>query len=686
MKCTAKPIANRAITIALPACLFLLLATTILRAQSDPGSRSPGSPGRPDMTFGTVTPESFTPPAIGDSAPRAVFLFDRGEVVFEEGRGTRGGFGVVFRRHTRILILHKSAFNLANITLSMYRKGETSLEDVKGATYNLENGSVTTSNLDKSNIFKDKNTTFNMEKIAFPNVKEGSIIEYSYTLAYPTIGFIPPWSFQGGYPELWSEYDISVPRLFDYAVKMQGYEKFVLDTVLTYNDNFPGTPYAISNRTFFANQIVRHVWALQNVPALERPEPYTTTLKNHISRLEFQISAVRQNNGYIQTYSTTWPQLTHELLTNDNFGSSLGDHNRWMEEDLKKVVAGSASKAETIRRIYAWVRDHFTCIPVDRIYLSQPLKKTWEEKKAGDIADINLLLTAACRHEGLDASPVILSTRTNGYTNVNYPLLSEYNYVITRVRADGKDYLLDASRPYVGFGQLPEACYNGPAMAIDSTHDHIPLFADSVKESRRTMVVLANTDSGYAGTYSRTAGVFESMSLRNQLRKIKPEDFFENIKKSLPGNKQMGTAGFDSADVAEVPIVWHYDMKYRFTSKTLYFNPIIHERFNSSPFGPEERHYPVEMNYCIDNVYTLSMDIPKGYVIGQLPRSQRINLADSSGSFEYVISSDAQLISLRVQLKLKKAVYSVEEYTGLRSFFSIITSKEKEPIVFKKIN
>jgi len=686
MNPTAKRTANRTAAISLPTCLFMLLATTILRAQSDQASRSPGSPRRPDMTFGIITPESFTPPLTGDSTPRAVFLFDRGEVVFEDGRGNRGGFGVAFRRHTRILILHKSAFHLATFTLSMYRKGETSLEDFKGATYNLENGTVATSNLDKSNIFKDKNTNFELEKIAFPNVKEGSIIEYSYTIVYPTIGFIPPWSFQGGYPELWSEYDITVPLLFDYAVKMQGHEKFVLDTIINYNDNLAGLPYATSNRTFYSNQTVRHVWAQRNVPPLEKPEPYTTTLKNHISRLEFQLSAVRQSNGYVQTYSTSWPQLTHELMKNDNFGSSLGDHNRWMDDDLKKIVAGSSSNAEMIRRIYAWVRDHFTCMPVDRIYLSQPLKKTWEEKKAANVADINLLLTAVYRHEGLDASPVILSTRTNGYTNDNYPLLSEYNYVITRVRADGKDYLLDASRSYVGFDQLPEHCYNDWGRAIDSSHDHIPLFADSVKESRRTLVVLANTDSGYTGTYSRTAGVFESMSLRNQLKKIKPEDFFENIKKTFPGDKKMGAAAFDSSDVAEAPLVWHYDMKYHFTQKTLYFNPIFHERFNNSPFNSEERHYPVEMNYCIDNSYMLSMDIPKGYAIEQLPKSQRITLEDGSGFFEYAISADGQLISLRVQLKLKKAVYSVDEYAGLRSFFSIKTNKEKEPIVFKKMN
>ena len=641
-------------------------------------------PGRPDISFGAITPDNFTPPLTLDSAARAVYLLDRGEVAFDNRYG-RGGYSVVFQRHTRILLLHKSAFPLASFTLSTYRKGDASLEDFKGATYNLENGSIITSKLDKSNIFKDRNTNFDLEKIAFPNVKEGSIIEYSYTIIYPGIGFVPPWSFQGAYPELYSEYDITVPRLFDYAVKMQGYQKFAVDTVIAYDGNSPGLNY-IPDRTFYANQTIRHIWAQQNVPALDKTEPYTTTLKNHISRIEFQLSAARQSNGYTQTYHTTWPQLTHELLKNDYFGSSLGDRNRWMDDEIKKVTAGSPSNAETIRRIYAWVRDHFTCLSQERIYLSQPLKKTWEEKKGSSVADINLLLTAIYRHEGLETSPVILSSRANGYAHDSYPLLNEYNYVITRVRSDGKEYLLDASKAYVGFGQLPDLCYNGWGRAIDSTHDRVSLLPDSMKESRRTLVVLTNTDSGYCGSYSRTAGVFESMSLRNQLKMIRPDDFFEGIRKTLPGNKQMGEAGFDSLETPEAPLTWHYDMKYHFTQQRLYFNPIMHERFNNNPFSAEERHYPVEMNYCIDNSYVLNMDIPKGYAIEQLPPSQRVKMVDSSGFFEYTISSDGQRIDLQVRLKLGKAVYLLEEYEGLRNFFSIIAGKEKEPIVFKKIN
>jgi len=126
-------------------------------------------------------------------------------------------------------------------------------------------------------------------------------------------------------------------------------------------------------------------------------------------------------------------------------------------------------------------------------------------------------------------------------------------------------------------------------------------------------------------------------------------------------------------------------MKYNFRNGTIYFNPIFHERFNTNPFNAPVQHYPVEMPFCINNIYVLNMDIPRGYRVDQLPQSQRVKLADSSGIFEYLISADDSAIHFRTQLTIRKTNYPLDEYQEIRDFFSLIVAKEKEPIVLKKI-
>jgi hypothetical protein len=652
--------------------LFACCYPLLLRAQD------PSEPYDAGVTAGTFAPVVYTI----DSSAAAVILFDQGVINFNPASRGRS-FSYFLEKHTRIRLLRKSAFGLASLTLSAYRRGPGSptIENFKGATYNLEDGKVVTTKVDKSNIFKDQSGDFTLEKIAFPSVKEGSIIEYSFRIVYPGFQFIPPWIFQGSYPELWREYDITVPTLYDYAVRQQGYQKYAVDSAIYSDATFP-TDFGGAFGTW-SGRTIRRIWALKDVPALDKPEPYTTTLRNHLSKIEFQLAGVHAN-GFDRTYRTTWNELGDELLKQDKFGGSLGGHNRWMDDGMKEVVAGVADPRLKLRRLFAYVRDHFDCNGVEGLYMSQSLKKVWEDKK-GNVADINLLLTAICRHEGMDAAPVILSSRQHGYAVRDYPLVSDYNYVITRVLLGDSVFLLDASKPYTGFGQLPELCYNGWARAIDSSYAEIPLFPDSVTETRLTTVRLVNTDSGYTGTYNRTDGVFESMNVRNRLRKTTVDEYFESLRKTMADYKQMGEYGFDSLGVPEAPLSWHYRMKYDFTQGTIYFNPIFHERFNSSPFSSPVRHYPVEMPFCIHNDYVLDMDIPKGYRVDQLPKSKRVLMGDN-GMFEYLIKADDSTVHFRVQLTIKKTNFGVEEYAGIREFFSLIVAKEKEPIVLKKIN
>jgi len=635
--------------------------------------------------FGDVTPGSFTPAVYDvDSGANAVYLFDRGTVDFDPSYPSTRVYTTLYERHARFRILNANGLSLATLGISMAHRGgnyEPFIEDIHATVYNLEDGKLVVTKLDKSGIFKDKTGKYIVDKIAFPNVKPGSIVDYGYRIVYPGYGFIPTWDFQGSYPVLWSQYEVTLPTVYDYFVKTQGYRRFTVDTTMYSQTSFPvsfGNAHGV-----WSGPVLHRVWALQDVTAMEKREPYTTTLQNHVQKVQFQLSAVRMN-GYEKTYHYSWEQLTGELLRNENFGDALTDRNRWMDDQLGKVSPKGEVTLAAAQKIYAYIRDQFSWSGGENLYLSQPIKKTWEDKK-GNVADINLLLTAVLRHQGFDASPVILSTRNHGYPLDAFPMLNDYNYVIARVRVDGKEYLLDATMNTAGFGQLPERCYNGSAHAMDSSHLVYPLLADSATERRVTTVFLSNDDNGaLVGSYHRTMGVFESMTERSRLRKAAPEEFWENLRKTMGGSKQMGEHGFDSLSLLEEPLGWHYDMSYHFTQKTVYFYPVMHERVSNNPLQSPERHYPVEMPFGVNNNYVLRMEIPKGYVVDQLPKSARFSLEDGGGYYEYLIESDGKTINFRMRLQLNRTFYPVSDYKALRDFYSLIVEKEKEQIIFKK--
>ena len=143
----------------------------------------------------------------------------------------------------------------------------------------------------------------------------------------------------------------------------------------------------------------------------------------------------------------------------------------------------------------------------------------------------------------------------------------------------------------------------------------------------------------------------------------------------------------DSLNKYDFPLTVHYefDLKKQSAADILYFDPMFGEQYKTNPFKSMERHYPVEIPYLLDDTYTLTMDIPSGYQVDELPKSARVAYNEKEGLFEYLVQKGEGNIMMRVHLKLNKAFFPVEEYTTLRDFFAFMVKKENEQIVFKKI-
>jgi transglutaminase-like putative cysteine protease len=645
---------------------------------------------KPPVKFGKVSPEDFKTTVYSiDSNANAVIIADVGST--EMLGNSKGGVSLEFQNYRRVHILNKNGYDIGNVSIGIYtnNNAEEELVNLKAVTYNLENGKVVETKLEtKSAVFKDKiNKNLVIKKFTFPNIKEGSIIEYQYTLKSDFIFNLQPWEFQGEYPRLWSEYNVTMPEFYYYVTLSQGYQSFYIKDQKSRNVNFnlsDNRGAGATDRASFSAGVTDYRWVMKNVPALKE-ESFTSTIGNHIAKIEFQLAESRYPFTP-RNIMGTWTQTCDELLKDEDFGYSLKKDNPWLNDVMDGAVHGAANQLEKAKNIFAYVRDNMTCTNNNRKYLEQPLKNVLKNRN-GNEAEINLLLIAMLRKAGLNADPVMLSTRSHGYTYAMYPLLDRFNYVIAQMTVSGGTFYLDASDPRMGFGKLGYQCYNGHARVINADATPVEFTSDSLMERKLVSLFIINDEKGnFSGSATEFPGFYESYRLRNRIKEKGKDQLLNDIKKGFNADVEISNVTIDSLDKYDDPIA----IKYNFDLKTekediLYINPMFGEGDRENPFKSAERFYPVEMPYTRDETYLLQLEIPNGYVVDELPKQIMVKLNENDdGMFEYRISESNGTISLRSRLRLKRSYFLPDEYEMLREFFNLVVKKHNEQIVFKK--
>ncbi len=647
--------------------------------------------------LGKISPADFTLSAnpIIDSNASAVILSDVGSVHFTGSK--QNEFAYVYQRQTRIKILNKKAIEgLATVVISHQKWDDADeiVDKVAASTYNLENGLVLVTKLEKNDVFENQQDKNHFEtKFTLPGVKEGSIIEYTYTITSDFYVDLPSWQFQSiAYPCLWSEYQINIPNLKSYILVKQGIHSYFIDKGGEGHENYrisqkkgsTGIGANDKEDLNISSNTVLHRWVMKNIPAFQE-ENYLSTPKNYLDEIEFQLARTYDGEEY-HDYKNSWRQATTELLAADYFGGTLNQGNHLIAESVAKLTAGNYGALEEAKAIYYYVSSNFTCNNYYNNRLTTDLYDVMK-KNSGSVGDINLLLISMLRKAGIKADPVVLSTREYGFNLASYPILQRLNYVIARVTVNGKVYYLDAAHSELGFGQLAGNCYNGHARIIsDKDSGSVYFNTDSLKESKTTLVLISNTDKGIEGTVQSTLGKEESYRLRLHLRGKDQKDYFKDIQTSWGEDMEIGNGGIDSLNRLEDPVKVYYDFRLNQPAgaSPLYIPPMLGEGLRENPFKAAERKYPVEMPYLMDELYIFNMQIPDGYEVDELPKSARIALNGDQGMFEYLIANQSGMIQLRCHLKLNRANFYPDDYSNLREFFGYVVKKESETIVLKK--
>ncbi len=647
-----------------------------------------------ETKFGAISLEELTQTSYpSDSTASAAVLYRERNITYQYIQSV--GFKLVTHVYERLKIYGQDGFKYATVTEHLYKSGGDveNIAGLKAVTYNLENGNIIKQKLDKSGEFKTELNKYSIEeKFTMPNVREGSVLEYEYRIESPFYGSINELKLQYDIPIQEENISIEIPEYFVFKTIVKGYlpvNPMYSSSIGNINfvnkvesNNRNNTSYRTSSMNYRLNTTS---FKMNQVPALKE-EPFVNDMDNYRSGVSYELQYVQFPQSPRTDYATTWEKVVENIYKSKGFGDQLAN-SKYFREDLAMTIDGIEDDAAKMSSIYSYVQQRMTWDNYVGISSEKGVKDSYTEK-SGNTADINLMLIAMLREAGLEAHPVILSTRDNGVPL--FPTLNGFNYVVAAVTIDGVQKLLDATNKYAEPDVLPMNALNWQGKLIREDGSFSTLSVIPEKKSLENIACnLTIDDTGaVVGKLRKIATDYYAYRFRNTYSDVDRESYLEKLESKNSGI-EITSYNLQNEKTLGQPIIEEYEFKLESQINTIgdkmYFSPLFHTASIENPFKLEKRNYPIDFVHPWEEKYVFNITIPEGYEVVSLPEDIKLVLSNNLGSFVYKTIHQGQTLQLLVNLKMNQAIIPALEYANLKEFYKIVVEKEAEKVVLNKI-
>ncbi|WP_412985399.1 DUF3857 domain-containing protein [Pontimicrobium sp. IMCC45349] len=620
------------------------------------------------VTSGDLLTNVYT----ADSTANALVIYEKGNSYIDEET-----FNVVTEIKRKIKILKKEAFNQGTIEILLYNNDSKNKEKIKkivAYTHNINNSIGTKQRLNKDDIFTEViNKNYTQVKFTLPDLKEGSVITYSYTLVSPFIFNYHSWSFQDDIPKLYSEYTTSIPANYKYHIKLVGNQKLSKhDQILKKN--------CIKRLNGATADCTETIYVMENIPALIE-ESYMTTASNYLSRIEYELEHTERFDGHVSYYTKTWESVDKELRTDESLGKQLKKSVN-PEDILPSEIINETDKLAKAKAIYNFVIDNYTWNNKTRLFQDVSVKRLIKEK-SGNSSELNILLYNLLNKSDINVNAVILSTRQSGFLTKLYPVLSEFNYLIVKTVINNKTYLLDSTNPYQAFGEIPFRCLNNDGRQLDLKNGSkwIDIHASTPTATMHQVSLNINNNVLNGNIKSRYTSYNATNKKENYYSN--PDSYVKNFEDTYV-DIIVNEHDVSSNGIHDIYFQETYDIEFNdnnIVGDKIYLDPFIYKFFTENPFKLQQRTYPIEFGHKNFMSYTLKLNIGEDYSVVELPKNQIIKLPNNAGDFSFSVSQIGNDINVTSKINFKEPAYPSEYYPYLKEFMSKIVEVYSNTII-----
>lgn len=649
----------------------LLLATTSVATAQKKGKKEKELV----VEFGKVPQEDMAMTIYPlDSSAEAVVLAAKGRLAIEQSND--GGMQLNYQFFRRVKLLKKSAFATeGDIKISYYSKDR--YEDLRRIKAAVIQPDGTRQELTKKEFFEEKSTkNYTTKKFAFPNLKEGSIIEYEYELISQNLRTLKDWQFQENIPVRHSELWLSIPQYFEYVYLFRGRHPLKKGEVM--EDNMTSTI-----------KVAIQKLSADSVPALKPEGNYITTMGDYVSQINLQLSRINYPDGRIESIMTNWKDVAEKLHRNEYLGEQMRKKSNYGDvwRAVKPLVETAKTDDEKIKIIYDylcknvnWDDDNFS-----EYSYEESLNDAFKKKKANS-GQLNMMLIACLSELNIKAYPMLVSTRQHGRPITIYPIMDQFNHLVCYIERADKSLIVDVGNVHRPVGLPRMSTLNGKGWILDKENPRWVNIAAPLSNEVSLATFKLDEEGTLTGSISMNYRGYAAVSERGN-EDEKHEKTKKALAKDFPDIKidSITTANLENTTEPYKRTVYCAIPNAATTAGDLiYIKPSLKTDFDENPFKQPKREYPIEFPHPFKDQFVLNLTMPDGYVVEEMPKSIKANLPDNGGTFHYLSSITGNTIQLTVKIQVDKLRFEAEDYDIVKEFFNQIATKSAEQIVLKK--
>lgn len=654
--------------------LFFASSNTMAQALAEPNLKW-GQPTQQELEMTSYSPEPDAD---------AVMLCKTTDVHYVI---TKDVIQVLYEVKGRIKILKPEGTNHANVDIFYtvndgVEGNREEVSHVKGSTFNLVNGRLERTELtnDMINDMKAPNPKEKVMTLLFPDAKVGSVIEYEYTITSDLYLEVKDWEAQCEMPVAYTKYDVTIPEWFGFYVQIIGNE-YNTSRITQQRTNKRSLYIMETAGSEYESLGVNFVFEGHKLTPL-KDEPLISSPKAYAQRVIIDINNESLPRHTKHQYSMTWEEIDQYLLKQNNFGKLLKS-NPFKKEMKKAGIQQMKNDDEKIMATIKLLRQHVKWNGNYSLYGSPTNQVV--KRGTGTNSDINFLLIAMLNEADINAYPAVISTRDCDIIDENHPTMKTLSSSIVVIDRGDKFQVFDGSVENAAIDILPTQFLVSKARVIkkDNNNPWINLEDKGLEKSSHRITGDIDQTGKLTATCVSTYREKAAEQMRETIKKRVDECPNKKLQSSQIIINDYKAQGVDDIEMPVTEII-NFSSQLNCDNGVITLPQLIVPLIEQELFKSDTRYNPIDFPTKVDETIEISLTIPEGWEIADVPAPISQNTSDKTFVMTITPSSTANTVKVSAQLLINRLIFNKRDYNGIKVLVDRIAKHSNAPFIIKK--